>query len=533
MALTKATQVPSRSVTMDAGGYVNDAVKYYTPEMFGAVGDGVTDDYRAIQDMLDAGPEGCTFVFDGTKTYYNAFANNGLWAAVAARNMWIRKKGCIFEFNGARLKRRKPEWNFNNLKNNYNTGTYYTDDHTALLWLEGNNFTLRNGEIDCSVPVTNMVDVNGNPTSQTNYAVGTCMEFGVYGINIKGIHFENMYMHHSVFPVYLEDCSNVTGRNLRIEYTAQASARVDGVDLMLGGGFKPLRCTDVHLTGVKGYRNANCTVEIEPNCDGVYVQGSSRYDWANSLVIVFSRNVKAVWSAYNVVNGSGLTVRGGATYQTYNIDVEMYTNTATWMGANIFNSAGATTDMWGINIKIRSLNCKKHGVGVYNSAGLGVFIHANITVDSWDDKTAESGVRLHGRVGGRISGSVHNNAIGFQISGESTADMVPVLDLDLRDRNTLTTAIGSTSVVEYARLDGAATTLLTTTREMRMVTTTTAGAAKPDGVISVYGGNFEVRTSWIKFPSLAVGQGSAATNSAYLTQDTVGQPTYTLKLFRT
>lgn len=522
----------SNGKTVEARLKALEQGKPLTPEMYGAVGDGVHDDYYAIQQMLTEGPEGCVFDFDGNKTYYNAFANDGSWIDLMKRNMWIRTKGATFNFNGCKLKRRKPEWNFNNNKNNYNTGPYYTDDHTALLWIDGGDgYVFNDMELDCSVPLGPLVNVNGVPGSNSNYAVGTCMEFGLYAKNAKNIHFSKCYAHHSVFPYYLEDCENITGDDMRIEYTAQAAARVDGVDLMLGGGFKPLRCKNVRLTGVAGLRNVNATCEIEPNSDNVYLEGYSRLDYANSLVIVFSRNVRAIWAAYDVTNGSGLTVRGGAGYETYNIDVDLKVNTATWMGANVFNSAGATTNMWGINIKVHSVNCKKHAVGVYNNAGQGVFIHCNTTIDGWDNATAESGVRYHGRVGGRISGSLHNFSLGYHKTGDSTDDMNTVVDMDVRDRVPTPYALGATSKAAFARLDSLTRTTITSNNEIRVVNTAAGGTADPAGTISFYGGTLEVRTPTLSLPSITE-SASSTQNGAYIVRDAVGQPNFTIKLYR-
>ncbi|RFC01214.1 hypothetical protein DDJ70_33815, partial [Klebsiella michiganensis] len=49
-------------------GTVASAIKFFTPEMWGCVGDGETDDYANFQEMLDAVPPGATIHLDGRKT---------------------------------------------------------------------------------------------------------------------------------------------------------------------------------------------------------------------------------------------------------------------------------------------------------------------------------------------------------------------------------------------------------------------------------------------------------------------------------
>ncbi|MFK8836171.1 hypothetical protein SL617_15965, partial [Klebsiella michiganensis] len=43
-------------MSLFGGGNVQQAIGFFTPERFGAVGDGVTDDYHAIQRMFDSIP---------------------------------------------------------------------------------------------------------------------------------------------------------------------------------------------------------------------------------------------------------------------------------------------------------------------------------------------------------------------------------------------------------------------------------------------------------------------------------------------
>jgi hypothetical protein len=71
MASNDATGIPSQQsvkvyVSTKVTGYVDPRTNFVTPEMFGAEGDGTTDDKSAIQQALD---DGRPVFFDGSKTY--------------------------------------------------------------------------------------------------------------------------------------------------------------------------------------------------------------------------------------------------------------------------------------------------------------------------------------------------------------------------------------------------------------------------------------------------------------------------------
>ncbi|HHP1351673.1 TPA: hypothetical protein ACRX9C_005413, partial [Klebsiella michiganensis] len=60
-----SSELPGASLVALPYGTVASAIQFFTPEMWGCVGDGKTDDYANFQSMLDAVPSGATIHLDG------------------------------------------------------------------------------------------------------------------------------------------------------------------------------------------------------------------------------------------------------------------------------------------------------------------------------------------------------------------------------------------------------------------------------------------------------------------------------------
>ncbi|HHP1351535.1 TPA: hypothetical protein ACRX9C_005273, partial [Klebsiella michiganensis] len=60
-----SSELPGAILVKLPYGTVASAVRFFTPEMWGCVGDGETDDYANFQAMLDAVPPGATIHLDG------------------------------------------------------------------------------------------------------------------------------------------------------------------------------------------------------------------------------------------------------------------------------------------------------------------------------------------------------------------------------------------------------------------------------------------------------------------------------------
>lgn len=503
-----------------------------SPEMFGAIGDGITDDFLAIQNMLDYGPLGCTFNFSSDKIYYNAFANDGLWKDLKKRNMWQRNKGATFNFNNCKIRRRLAKWNDLNAKNNTNSGQYYTDDGTALLYLSGEGYVIRDADFDGGTPLGNILNYSGNPTDNADYAVGTCMDHGLYLDAVKDISIIDSKFSKVCFPIYCNACNNITGINLTVQYAAQASSRVTSTDIALGGGIKLISCNNVQLSNIKGLRNVNTTVEIEPYNKNVYVQGQSDFDYSNSLVILYSSYIQFDWIGRNIVNGNGITIRGGASSNLlHTIQGKAIIDTCSWIGCQIYVSATALSGISAIKIDLITRNTGKYGLNITNTGsnyGIDVDINHNHYSDTIASETANY---ISGTVFGNLSGSVHNSPIGIRVTGVNTPLKCLRVCMDLRDNVTTPISVGETAYVEILNTS-TQTSLSTSTplQHMYLKNTTLANNVNDtNGWIHTQGRYTSIESKTFRIPTIS----TVNDNSSYGFYLTGTAPNYTVTCYKT
>ncbi len=384
---------------------------YLTPEMFGAKGDGVSDDYKPIQDMLDKGDSGCIFMFNGKKTYYNAFRNDGKWVEPKKRNMWVREKSATFLFNGAKLRRRMPQWNDKNNKDDYNFGKFYTDDHTAILYLSGNNFVLDGADFNSNIPLGTLLDEDGKVTKIIDYAVGSCLDMGLWIENSKNVTVKNSTFSNSVFPVFIENSENLIFENNNIRYAAQANKRIHSKDQALGGGIKLIRCKNAKLLNLNGYKNLNDTVEIESLNSNVTVTGKSEDDYANSVVIISSENIALDWYSKNIVHGTGVLIRSSIPNDVAvrNITGKIKIDGASWCGVMIWLDKSATNNIDDIKLKIVTDNTGYTGLLINNENLTKKITNLQIDHNSANDGISSGTARIfNNTMEGTVTG-FHSN----------------------------------------------------------------------------------------------------------------------------
>lgn len=121
------TTVQDHSLTINK--LVNGTLGYVTPEMFGAIGDGVTDDTEAIQNALNASH----VVIFGEKTYL-IDGNHATWDDLSTGGIQPNSNTTLIMCNGTTLKAKE------------NTTGFY---HTIYIREGVDNVTIYGGKIKC------------------------------------------------------------------------------------------------------------------------------------------------------------------------------------------------------------------------------------------------------------------------------------------------------------------------------------------------------------------------------------------------
>lgn len=214
-----SSSVQNHSLTLNK--FASSSVKYVTPEQYGAVGDGETDDSLAIQGAIDS----CYPVFfTSNKTYI-----------VTELLLW---QGCILYGNGATLKR--P-----NLKE---TPYEYDDETINSSYMINCELNSQPGNIEYSsydgqIEIRDLVfDCNGfsmwDPTSGTSpYSTGYCIRCSGNTIN-ETLYWENVLIDNCSFKngyapcVFSNEYVNLTMNNCYINdsygiYINKSSNKVD------------------------------------------------------------------------------------------------------------------------------------------------------------------------------------------------------------------------------------------------------------------------------------------------------------------
>lgn len=430
---------------------------YLTPEMFGAKGIGPTfDDQVPIQNMLNAGARGCTFDFDGAKTYYNAFQVDDKnvfidhYEAAAESQQWIRTLGATFNFNGCKLTRRTPTGDIEDIPNK----SKYSDNGSSLLLIKGaENIYFNNGNFDSSATLGTFVDTSNSEIIATKdlYYVADVGTHGIRLNNCKNVFFNNIIAEKAYFNIFVDGSENVFG-NIITNYAIQCPIRSYAPnDMNLGAGLKVWFSRNVRLN-VNGKRNANATAEIEKFNYDVEINGGSEYDYSNGMVIHSTKGVRFDWTSKNVINGTSLQILDGGTgsWDDFCSDIKgkLTSYQVGWCGLLITMTDACTQDFYGIEINVQTEISAYAGICISNKNATKVIKGCKIHHWSHNDNGTMKSRVFEGAITGDVKGGSSNTDYGLFVRGTNTKVACLRFELDLRECS-VPWVVDSTAIAEF------------------------------------------------------------------------------------
>lgn len=236
-------------INPDLGGLV------LTPEMYGCVGDGTTDDYDAWVDMVEAVNDagGGTIRLSGDKNYYLGqyiTASNGITSPAFADC-----DGVTIEGNGATI----------SVAGDFDRAASTTQALTVLWFRRCSNIIIRNLEIDGNVDLTTNSSASAEPSS-----------FGIRLMKCTAVTLVNVYSHHHAADgIVVDDDGNSSGsrqvsRNvtaISCRFTHNARQGMSVISLR-GGMFLNCDFSETgQSTGTYGNHSPAAGVDIEPQRD--------------------------------------------------------------------------------------------------------------------------------------------------------------------------------------------------------------------------------------------------------------------------
>ena len=404
----------------------------YTPEMFGAVGDGATDDYAAFQRMLDNVPAYGVIWLDPAHVYYNAFANNE-----GASRTWTRSKPVTMNCNGALMTRATP------IKD--------VDGQSAILKLSGDGpFYINNPRMSGNNPLGYTWSTSTSQTT-SGYQIANCqcIDYGIYALGASQVYIRDAEIYQCAFNIWAKSVLDfrLTGY---LHHSGQVIPNViDGGDKAYGAGIKMSDCTHFNID-VRGYRNTNATVEIEPNNIYGAVRQISTENVSNGLVIYDSSYIEFTSITNGTQIGCGTNITKGAATQVMKcITGKVISDGCYDSGFRLYASSSATADLEQIDINVMSRNSVLYGADIRNY-GSALITNVDIKYDGKDNVGTNAGndLWIHNDIRGRITGRSKGCYCGLIMTGANTQAAALQVSIDLTEVSSVPYSISSALYVD-------------------------------------------------------------------------------------
>ncbi|HDX9129705.1 TPA: hypothetical protein RQO76_001207 [Klebsiella michiganensis] len=428
-----SSELPGASLVALPYGTVASAIQFFTPEMWGCVGDGKTDDYANFQSMLDAVPSGATIHLDGRNTYYNAFPVSG------RDGSWTISKPLTIHCNGAKITRRVADT---------------SDGQSSLFFIHNaSNVKLLNVNIDGNNPLGYPYKGDGTQnTSGKQTSLCQAIDYGIYMLGSSDIEITGK-IQKCAFNIWAKSSSRFRF-NGTLDYGGQVVPNVTSSDLAYGAGVKVSDSSDYDIN-VTGKGNANATVELEPNANNGHVVCRSVNNLSSGLTITNSNNIE--FEAYTYGASIGTQVTQGVNFQVYGICGQSIAESCSW-GLLLNQRSDAAYSMKMLNITAQSNACTSYGLYILNNSGLPLNSYdINYTGDgNYSQGAGASGndVVVTGDCRGIVRGKSANCYNSFLVSGTQNKALPPRFNMDVRETSSVDYYISAGS---YADISGTVT----------------------------------------------------------------------------
>ncbi|ARU93087.1 hypothetical protein A7K99_04295 [Tatumella citrea] len=270
-------------------------VDYITPEWFGCLGDGETDDGPAFNRCLSSLKPGNKLVLRKNATYFNGLKNND--------SKWIIEVNDIEIISDNSTLRRRGT---------YGSTYEYLYGNLSTLEIRGSNLKFHGSIIiDGGEDDYFLVDKKNNSISNLKFSRGSTSSHALYIESAKDIMFNGMvHCKNAVFPCYINKSCNIY---LNGEFVNSGQVfPVRGNDLQLGSCIKISASNNVTVNA-KCKMSAYSGCEIEPRSTNVNINLITENCFFYGVIIHdHSSKINLSLKSDRNIKGAGLRVSDGS-----------------------------------------------------------------------------------------------------------------------------------------------------------------------------------------------------------------------------